>query len=123
MTFDEPSSIRDGDDDDPATATPASVPSPPQDLAQSPFLDTMMESIRINSSNRDVLPGMLPNNIGTSVGGACWVADCENHNKLSPVSCVGELLVEGYTLAGEYFNNTEKTEAAFILQPSWLPCY
>ncbi|KAH8432008.1 uncharacterized protein LDX57_009655 [Aspergillus melleus] len=74
-----------------------------------------------SSSNRDVVPGTLPNNIGTSVGGACWVADRDNHNKLSPIGCVGELLVEGYTLARHYLNNTEKTEAAFIPRPSWLP--
>ena len=74
-----------------------------------------------SSSNRRVLPGTLPNDIGTSVGAACWVADRDDHNKLSPIGCIGELLVEGHTLARHYLNNQEKTDAAFIPRPSWLP--
>ncbi|KAF9890566.1 hypothetical protein FE257_005697 [Aspergillus nanangensis] len=74
-----------------------------------------------SSSNPDVRPGTLPNDIGTSVGAACWVADRDDHNKLSPVGCIGELLVEGHTLARHYLKNQEKTDAAFIPRPSWLP--
>ncbi|PYH89482.1 hypothetical protein BO71DRAFT_465073 [Aspergillus ellipticus CBS 707.79] len=74
-----------------------------------------------SSSNRKVVPGTLPNDIGTSVGGACWVADRDNHDTLSPVGCIGELLVEGHTLARHYLKNEEKTAAAFIPRPSWLP--
>lgn len=73
------------------------------------------------SSNRNVLPGTTPNDIGTAVGCGCWVVDRDNHNKLAPIGAVGELLIEGHTLARHYLNTKEKTEAAFISQPDWLP--
>lgn len=73
------------------------------------------------SSNRNVLPGTMPNDIGTAVGCDCWVVDRDNHNKLGPIGAVGELLIEGNTLARHYLINKEKTEAAFISQPDWLP--
>ncbi|PWY88912.1 hypothetical protein BO70DRAFT_330553 [Aspergillus heteromorphus CBS 117.55] len=74
-----------------------------------------------SSSNRKVVPGTPPNDIGTSVGGACWVADRDNHDRLAPVGCIGELLVEGHTLARHYLKNEAKTAAAFIPRPAWLP--
>ncbi|PYH42447.1 amino acid adenylation [Aspergillus saccharolyticus JOP 1030-1] len=74
-----------------------------------------------SSSNRRVVPGTAPNDIGTAVGGACWVVDRDDHSKLAPVGCIGELLVEGHTLARHYLRNEEKTAAAFISRPSWLP--
>ncbi|RAH79137.1 hypothetical protein BO86DRAFT_436606 [Aspergillus japonicus CBS 114.51] len=74
-----------------------------------------------SSSNRRVVPGTAPNDIGTAVGGACWVTDRDDHNKLAPVGCIGELLVEGHTLARHYLKNAEKTAAAFIPRPAWLP--
>ncbi|RJE25704.1 Non-ribosomal peptide [Aspergillus sclerotialis] len=73
-----------------------------------------------STSNRKVVPGTAPNDIGSSVGSACWVADRENHEKLAPIGCIGELLVEANTLARHYLNNPEKTAAAFIQRPSWL---
>ncbi|KAJ5894898.1 hypothetical protein N7495_006589 [Penicillium taxi] len=72
------------------------------------------------TSNRSVLPGTMPNNIGTAVGSASWVVDREDHNKLAPIGTIGELLVEGNILARQYLNNQEKTNAAFIQRPSWL---
>lgn len=73
------------------------------------------------SSNHNVLPGTISNDIGTTVGSGCWVVDRDNHNKLAPIGAVGELLIEGNILARHYLNNKEKTEAAFISQPDWLP--
>ncbi|KAJ6780765.1 hypothetical protein PWT90_04525 [Aphanocladium album] len=58
--------------------------------------------------------------IGTAVGCATWVVDPQNHQKLAPIGSVGELLVEGNTLAREYLNNPEKTGDAFIDSPQWL---
>ncbi|KAI4261238.1 MAG: hypothetical protein L6R42_003561 [Xanthoria sp. 1 TBL-2021] len=41
-----------------------------------------------------------PANIGRQFGGElCWVVDPENHNQLLPIGAVGELVVEGPTLA------------------------
>ncbi|KAF2757245.1 nonribosomal peptide synthase [Pseudovirgaria hyperparasitica] len=60
-----------------------------------------------------------PNNIGHPVGVKCWVVDSENHDLLLPIGCVGELLIEGPTLAREYFDDDEKTSRAFITNPVW----
>jgi non-ribosomal peptide synthetase component F len=56
-----------------------------------------------------------PLNIGrVHPGGRLWVADPTNHNRVAPVRCVGELLIEGPILAREYINNKEKTAQKFI---------
>lgn len=59
-------------------------------------------------------------NIGRAVGCATWVADPEDHERLVPIGAVGELLIEGPTLARGYLHDRAKTEAAFILNPAWL---
>ncbi|KAI9745049.1 MAG: hypothetical protein M1818_001327 [Claussenomyces sp. TS43310] len=67
------------------------------------------------------VPGMDadPATLGNSIGVFLWVADAGDHNKLTPVGCVGELLVEGPILARGYLNDDAKTAAAFINTPEW----
>ena len=61
-----------------------------------------------------------PGNIGQQFeGGLNWVLDPENHNRILPVGAVGELAVEGPTLARCYLNDLAKTKAAFIKSPAW----
>lgn len=57
-------------------------------------------------------------NIGTPVGNA-WIVDPRNHDRLMPVGAIGELLVEGPTLARGYLNNEQKTHEVFITNPAW----
>lgn len=57
-------------------------------------------------------------NIGTPVGNA-WIVDPRNHDRLMPVGAIGELLVEGPTLARGYLNNEQKTQEVFITNPIW----
>ncbi|KAI4152398.1 MAG: hypothetical protein L6R39_001827, partial [Caloplaca ligustica] len=52
--------------------------------------------------------------------GYAWIADAENHNRLAPLGCVGELLLGGPILAREYLHDEVKTNAAFIESPDWL---
>lgn len=68
----------------------------------------------------DVRPGSSPGNIGRSYAGAAWVVDPHDYSKLSPVGAIGELLLEGPTLAQGYLNDPEKTDAAFVPYPDWL---
>lgn len=59
--------------------------------------------------------------IGRAFGcGLCWVVDQTNHDRLLPIGAVGELLVEGPTLARGYLEDMEKTKAVFIKSPEWL---
>ncbi|KAI4277632.1 MAG: hypothetical protein L6R38_005415 [Xanthoria sp. 2 TBL-2021] len=61
-----------------------------------------------------------PANIGRQFGGElCWVVDPKNHNQLLPIGAVGELVVEGPTLARGYLDDLTKTQAAFIKRPCW----
>ncbi|KAL9079438.1 MAG: hypothetical protein Q9157_001692 [Trypethelium eluteriae] len=61
-----------------------------------------------------------PTNIGRAVGTRCWVADQDDHNRLVPVGCTGELLIEGPTLAEGYLNDEKKTSDSFINDPAWI---
>lgn len=59
--------------------------------------------------------------IGKAFGsGLCWIVDPLDHDKLRPIGAVGELLVEGPTLARGYLGDSEKTVAAFVDTPAWL---
>lgn len=58
--------------------------------------------------------------IGKAVGTVSWIADVADHNRLAPIGAIGELLMEGPTLAREYIHQREKTDAAFISNTPWL---
>jgi amino acid adenylation domain-containing protein len=63
-----------------------------------------------------------PTNIGRSIAHTSWIVDPENYNKLMPVGCVGELLVQGHAIAREYIGDEEKTMASFLNgSPAWMP--
>ncbi|CAG7953676.1 unnamed protein product [Penicillium nalgiovense] len=61
-----------------------------------------------------------PANIGRGVGCRYWVVDTQDHNRLAPIGCVGELLIEGPNVSRGYLNEPDKTTAAFIENPAWL---
>ncbi|KAK1242917.1 hypothetical protein MKX08_005729 [Trichoderma sp. CBMAI-0020] len=50
-----------------------------------------------------------------------WVVDSENDQKLAPVGCVAELLVQGPALARGYFADEEKTKCSSLEDVKWLP--
>jgi amino acid adenylation domain-containing protein len=60
-----------------------------------------------------------PSNIGRRIGARLWVVERDNHERLTPIGCVGELVVEGPNLARGYLNDETKTAAAFIENPRW----
>ncbi|KAJ6051217.1 hypothetical protein N7499_010580 [Penicillium canescens] len=59
--------------------------------------------------------------LGYAVGSINWVVSPSDHNKLSPVGCIGELVVQGPIVSRGYLNDPDKTNAAFIENPAWLP--
>lgn len=58
--------------------------------------------------------------IGTAKGCVGWVVDPEDAQRLMPIGQVGELAIEGHTLARGYLDDQAKTNAAFIQDPAWL---
>ncbi|EFY90995.1 peptide synthetase [Metarhizium acridum CQMa 102] len=73
------------------------------------------------AGNPNLTPSTSPSNIGRAVGGLCWIVNAEDHNKLVPVGCVGELLIEGPIVARGYLNAPEKTAEVFVTGPHWGP--
>ena len=61
-----------------------------------------------------------PNNVGHAIGCRYWITEILDHNRLTPIGCVGELLIEGPILSRGYLNQPEKTAASFIVDPLWL---
>ncbi|PYH98073.1 nonribosomal peptide synthase [Aspergillus ellipticus CBS 707.79] len=62
-----------------------------------------------------------PANIGRAVGGVLWVVDAKQPSQLLPIGAIGELLISGPILARGYLGDPEKTAAAFVEQPSFIP--
>lgn len=61
-----------------------------------------------------------PSNVGQSLRSIrCWVTDADDPDRLVPVGVLGELLVEGPSLALNYLKDPQKTAAAFIDTPRW----
>ena len=59
--------------------------------------------------------------VGRRLSGAlCWLTDPSNHNKLVPIGAIGELCVEGPTLARGYLDDPTLTAAQFVENPLWL---
>jgi len=73
----------------------------------------------INSAFRDFSNGGEATNIGRAVGSVSWVTDPENYDRLMPIGCKGELLIEGPILSRGYLNDPKKTALAFIQDPEW----
>ncbi|KAI0134026.1 peptide synthetase [Xylariales sp. AK1849] len=58
------------------------------------------------------------NNIGRGLAVRLWVTSVANHDRLCPVGCIGELLIEGPVLARGYLN-AQQTASSFIQSPRW----
>ncbi|KAL2812692.1 hypothetical protein BJX63DRAFT_432394 [Aspergillus granulosus] len=58
--------------------------------------------------------------IGLPLNTRCWVVRPDDHDQLVPVGSVGEMLLEGPTLARGYINDPEKTAEAFIYDPKFV---
>ncbi|KAF2998580.1 nrps [Curvularia kusanoi] len=59
-------------------------------------------------------------NIGYSIGTNLWVVKPTNHNLLTPLGAIGELVIESPSLATGYLNPTASTDNKFITSPEWL---
>lgn len=59
--------------------------------------------------------------IGSAVlGSQLWIAEPDDTDRLTPLGCVGELIITGSCLADGYLNAPDQTAKAFIKAPTWL---
>ncbi|KAK8123106.1 Nonribosomal peptide synthase atnA [Apiospora sp. TS-2023a] len=62
-----------------------------------------------------------PEAIGTPVGCGLWIVDERDTDKLIPIGAMGEVLVDGPSVARCYLDNQEKTMLTMIRRPRWAP--
>lgn len=63
-----------------------------------------------------------PLTIGRPVGGLCWIVDPQDPQRLAPLGCIGEVVVQGPTLLREYLSDPAQTEGATVTTlPDWAP--
>ncbi|KAF2802919.1 nonribosomal peptide synthase-like protein [Mytilinidion resinicola] len=77
------------------------------------------ESSVVATINQSMRPNSNPSNIGYAVGCHSWIVAKGNPNVLLPVGAVGELVIEGPSLAWGYLNNSQKTQEVFVMNLSW----
>lgn len=70
-------------------------------------------------ANSDVSVNKDPTQIGRGIGVRCWLVDPQDHNRLLPLGCAAELVIEGPTLARGYLNDPQRTRVSFIESPTW----
>lgn len=59
--------------------------------------------------------------VGKATPGAIWIVNPSCSNQHLPIGAVGEVLIQGLTVARGYLKRPEATEVAFIPRPFWLP--
>ncbi|KAH8665275.1 hypothetical protein BGZ60DRAFT_540731 [Tricladium varicosporioides] len=72
------------------------------------------------TSHMDAGDNVHSSNIGFGYGSRLWIVEPKDHNRLTPVGCIGELLIEGPIVAQGYLKELEKTKASFIDSPPWM---
>ncbi|OKL58745.1 hypothetical protein UA08_06299 [Talaromyces atroroseus] len=69
--------------------------------------------------NYNVLLSKRPTIIGKGLG-ACWITDPIDHDRLTPVGGIGELVLEGPQIGLGYLHDEEATQAKFFYDAQWL---
>ncbi|KAF4811106.1 Nonribosomal peptide synthase chyA [Colletotrichum siamense] len=79
------------------------------------------ESTGIAALAQDVRLGgdSPPSNIGRGNGSTLWVLSMIDPSRLAPVGALGELVIEGPSVARGYLNDPERTERSFQTEPEW----
>ncbi|KAL6249277.1 NRPS [Rhinocladiella similis] len=70
--------------------------------------------------NNEIDVSLSYTSIGRGIGGLTWIVDPDNHDLLTPVGAVGELLIEGSIVGLGYLKDPDRTRQVFIDDPKWL---
>jgi amino acid adenylation domain-containing protein/non-ribosomal peptide synthase protein (TIGR01720 family) len=61
-----------------------------------------------------------PTVLGYTMGCHLWLCEPDDHNKLTPIGCVGEIVVEGDLVSRGYLKNKIQTTASYLQDPLWV---
>ncbi|PYH86146.1 acetyl-CoA synthetase-like protein [Aspergillus uvarum CBS 121591] len=59
-------------------------------------------------------------NVGRAMACHHWIVSSDDCNRLAPLGCPGELVIEGPTVSRGYLNRPELTARVFPRQPAWF---
>ncbi|KAK2612049.1 hypothetical protein QQS21_001898 [Conoideocrella luteorostrata] len=71
------------------------------------------------SATPPTTPATSAQSLGNPMGSLMWLCDPTDHNKLVPLGCVGEIVVEGPLVSRGYLKDECKTASAYIQDPIW----
>jgi amino acid adenylation domain-containing protein len=77
------------------------------------------ESTGIAALASDIQPDCFPGNIGFGCGSTLWVVMIDQPDKLAPIGALGELVIEGPSVARGYIGDKKRTERQFTSKPEW----
>ncbi|KAI8177502.1 Nonribosomal peptide synthase atnA [Colletotrichum sp. SAR 10_76] len=62
---------------------------------------------------------LVGDSIGHGLNCHVWIVDPDTHERLLPIGSIGEILIDGPSVARGYLGDPEKTSKSFIADPSW----
>lgn len=77
------------------------------------------ESAGIAALASDIQAGGSPGNIGFGSGSTLWVVAIDQPDKLAPIGALGELVIEGPSVARGYLGDKTRTKKQFTATPNW----
>ncbi|CAG7953115.1 unnamed protein product [Penicillium nalgiovense] len=77
------------------------------------------ESAGIAALASDIQADCSPGNIGFGCGSTLWVVAIDQPDKLAPIGALGELVIEGPSVARGYLGDKKRTEKEFTSIPKW----
>ncbi|KAE8399076.1 hypothetical protein BDV37DRAFT_287905 [Aspergillus pseudonomiae] len=77
------------------------------------------ESTGIAALASDIQVGSSPGNVGFGCGSTLWVVAIDQPDKLAPIGALGELVIEGPSVARGYLGDEKRTAKQFTSNPEW----
>ncbi|GFP57080.1 nonribosomal peptide synthetase lcsA [Trichoderma asperellum] len=78
------------------------------------------QAIQQNKASLEPIESCIHDIFSLQAAHRFWIVDPDNHHKLAPIGCVGELILQGHALAQGYSDDCRKTTKSFIDHFEWL---